>query len=117
MRIQLPLGTPAELALPIATGRQHPSRGLVLAPDQGFVAHALVNYTGNRFLDKRNAARAPAFTTIDAGIGFRTSRAEYRVDARNLTNRRDAVSESEFGDAQYYRMPAATFRTTVVVRY
>ena len=33
MRIQLPSGTPAELALPIATGQQHPSRGLVLAPD------------------------------------------------------------------------------------
>src|SRR3954471_16716412 len=34
MRIQLPSGTPAELALPIPDlGSQHPARGLVLAPD------------------------------------------------------------------------------------
>ena len=33
MRIQLPSGTPAELALPVAAGRQHPARGVVLAPD------------------------------------------------------------------------------------
>lgn len=72
---------------------------------------------GDRYLNKRNTALAPAFSTVGAGIGFRTSRAEYRVDLRNLTNRRDAVSESEFGDAQYYRMPAATFRTSIVVRY
>ena len=99
------------------SARHLASAGLVLLPDHGLVAHAVLNYTGDRYLDKRNASLAPAFSTVDAGIGYRTSRAEYRLDARNLTNRRDAVSESEFGDAQYYRMPAATFRTTVVVRY
>ena len=99
------------------SARQLASVGLILAPERGFVAHAAMNYTGDRFLNKRNTALVPAYSTVDAGFGYRTSRAEYRVDARNLTNRRDAVSESEFGDAQYYRMPAATFRTTVVVRY
>ena len=54
---------------------------------------------------------------FDAGIGYRTGRAEWRLDGRNLTNRRDAVSESEFGDAQYYRMPARTIQTGVAVRY
>jgi len=43
--------------------------------------------------------------------------AEIRVDGRNLTDRRDAVSESEFGDAQYYRMPARTIRASVAVKY
>ena len=33
MRIQLPSGTPAELALPVAAGIQHPARGVALAPD------------------------------------------------------------------------------------
>jgi iron complex outermembrane recepter protein len=42
---------------------------------------------------------------------------ELRVDGRNLTNRRDAISESEFGDAQYYRMPARTIQTGISVRY
>jgi iron complex outermembrane recepter protein len=99
------------------SARHLASAGLVLAPDLGLVAHAIVNYSGDRYLNKRNTALAPAFSTVDAGVGFRTRRAEYRIDARNLTNRRDAVAESEFGDAQYYRMPAATFRTSIVFRY
>ena len=44
-------------------------------------------------------------------------RVEWRLDGRNLSDRRDAVSESEFGDAQYYRMPARTIQTGVVVKY
>lgn len=93
------------------------SAGLTLSPEQGFIAHASMNYTGNRYLNKRNSALVPAFSTIDAGVGFRTAKAEFRVDGRNLGNRRDAVSESEFGDAQYYRMTARTVRAGVVVKY
>ena len=99
------------------SARQLLSGGLVLSPALGFIGSVSVNYTGDRYLNKRNTALAPAFSTIDAGIGYRTARAEFRLDARNLSDRRDAVSESEFGDAQYYRMPARTIRTTVVVRY
>ena len=93
------------------------SAGLLLAPERGFIANVNMNYSGDRYLNKRNTALAPAFTTFDAAVGFRTGKAEFRIDGRNLTNERDAISESEFGDAQYYRMPAATFRTSVVVRY
>ena len=99
------------------SARHLASAGLVFAPALGFTAHAEANYSGDRYLNKRNTALVPTFTTIDAGIGFRANRAEFRLEGRNLTNRRDAVSESEFGDAQYYRMPAATFRTSVVMRY
>lgn len=80
-------------------------------------ANANVNYTGDRFLNKRNTALAPGFTTLDAGIGYRMSRIEVRLDARNLTDRRDAVAESEFGDAQFYRMPARTVQAGVSLRY
>jgi iron complex outermembrane receptor protein len=99
------------------SARHIASAGLTLAPERGFLANAVVNYTGDRYLNKRNTALVPAFTTIDAGVGYRTSRVELRIDGRNLGNRRDAVSESEFGDAQYYRMPARTIQTGVVVRY
>jgi len=54
---------------------------------------------------------------LDAGVGYRIRRAEFRLDGRNLSNRRDAVSESEFGDAQYYRMPARTLLAGVVLQY
>ena len=76
-----------------------------------------MNYTGDHYLNMRNTALAPAYTTVNAGIGYRVDRAEMRIDGRNLGDRRDAVAESEFGDAQYYRMPARSFRAGVAWRY
>jgi outer membrane receptor protein involved in Fe transport len=99
------------------SARQLFSAGVTLAPDQGFLANAAINYTGDRYLNMRNTALAPAFSTIDLGIGYRTDRVELRLDGRNLGDRRDAVSESEFGDAQYYRMTARSIRAGVVVKY
>ena len=43
---------------------------------------------------------------LNVGVGYRLTRYEVRLDGRNLGDRRDPVSESELGDAQYYRMPA-----------
>ena len=99
------------------SARHLASAGLTFAPESGLLAHASVNYTGDRYLNMRNTALAPAFATIDAGVGYRASRAELRLDGRNLSNRRDAVAESEFGDAQYYRMTARTIQTGVVLSY
>jgi outer membrane receptor protein involved in Fe transport len=99
------------------SARQLASAGLTFAPDRGLIAHANVNYSGDRFLNKRNSALAPSFSTVDAGVGYRLDWAELRIDGRNLGDRRDAVSESEFGDAQYYRMPARTITAGVVFRY
>lgn len=93
------------------------SVGLSRAPATGFLVTGTVNYVGNRYLDKRNRALAPGFATFDAGIGFRTERAEFRVDGRNLGDRRDPVSESEFGDAQYYRMTSRTIRAGITLKY
>ena len=93
------------------------SMGVSLAPEEGFIASAGVNYTGDRFMNMRNSAPLPGFSTFDAGVGYRTGRWEFRVDGRNLGNSRAVVSESEFGDAQYYRMTAQTFRAGVVMKY
>jgi outer membrane receptor protein involved in Fe transport len=81
------------------------------------VESATLNYSGDRYLNKRNTALAEAYTTIDAGVGYRMNDWEFRVDGRNLGDRRDAVAESEFGDAQYYRMPARSIRAGIAVRY
>ncbi|MEO7457210.1 MAG: TonB-dependent receptor [Gemmatimonadaceae bacterium] len=99
------------------SARQLASAGLTYAPERGLVLTASMNYSGDRYLNKRNSALAAAFTTIDAGVGYRMNAWEVRVDGRNLGDRRDAVSESEFGDAQYYLMPARTIRAGVSVRY
>ncbi len=112
-------GTPTQLAGKRVemSPRQLASAGLTLSPVTGLIGSVSVNYTGDRYLNKRNSALAPAFSTVDAGIGYRTLRMEYRLDGKNLGNRRDAVSESEFGDAQYYRMTARAIRVSVGVNY
>ena len=77
---------------------------LYYVPIRGFLGGVSMNYTGSRFLDKRNRVLAEGFPTFDLSAGYRTPRWEIRVDARNLADRRDPVAESELGDAQYYLM-------------
>ena len=78
--------------------------GLYYTPERGFLGGVTMNYTGSRFLDKRNGALAEGFATVGVNAGYRTPRWEVRADALNLGNRRDPVAQSEFGDAQYYLM-------------
>jgi outer membrane receptor protein involved in Fe transport len=85
---------------------------VLYSPVSGFNATATWNYVGERFLNKRNTALAKAFSTLSAGVGYRFSRFEVRVDGTNLSDERDPIAESELGDAQYYRMPARAYRLT-----
>jgi outer membrane receptor protein involved in Fe transport len=80
------------------------SAGLMYTPNHGILGGVSLNYTGSRYLNKRNTALADGFVTVDLSAGYRTPRWEVRVDARNIGDRRDPVSESELGDAQYYLM-------------
>jgi outer membrane receptor protein involved in Fe transport len=93
------------------------SGGVVYAPSVGPTASLVVNYTGSRYLNRRNTALAEGFATIDVGVGYRLKRWDVRIDGRNLSDRRDPVSESELGDAQYYRMPARRAVATVGARF
>lgn len=85
---------------------------LTFAPESGLNANVLFNYVGKRFLNKRNTAPASAYRTWAAGVGYRFGAGEFRVDGRNLTNKRPPVTESELGDSQYYRQPARTYEVT-----
>jgi outer membrane receptor protein involved in Fe transport len=82
------------------------SAGLIYTPASGLTLNAAANYVGERYLTKRNTARAEPYTTWAAGIGWRLNRGELRLDGRNLSNERPPVAESELGDAQYYRLGA-----------
>ena len=93
------------------------SAGAIVAPDSGVVGNVIVKYVGNRYLNKRNTALAPGFATVDIGVGYRFDRYELRLDGRNLGDARDPVSESELGDAQYYRMPARRWDVTFGARF
>jgi Outer membrane receptor proteins, mostly Fe transport len=85
------------------------SAGLLFAPKSGLNANASLNYAGDRWLNQRNTAPAKPYTTWSAGIGYRMSRGELRLDGQNLTNVRPPIAESELGDAQYYLLPARSF--------
>ena len=99
------------------SARHLASVGLILAPSAGIIGDVIVKYVGDRFLDKRNRALAPGFGTIDLGLGYRHDRYEVRLDGRNLGDRRDAVAESELGDAKYYRMTARRADPTFGIRF
>ena len=84
---------------------------------QGLFGSAEMNYVGSRYLNKRNTALAGQYATLGLLVGYRHGRYEVRVSGRNLTDRRDPVSESELGDAQYYRMFPRRFDAAATVRF
>jgi outer membrane receptor protein involved in Fe transport len=93
------------------------SGGLVWMPKRGFLATVDGNYLSSFYLNKRNTALADGYFTWSASAGYRTEKLEFRVAGRNLNDRRDPVSESELGDAQYYRLEARRFDATVSIRF
>jgi iron complex outermembrane receptor protein len=93
------------------------SAGLLRAPDHGVLGGVQFNWVGSRYLNKRNTALADAYGTVSASLGYRANKWEFRVDGRNLNDARDPVSESELGDAQYYRMTARRFDVSVARRF
>jgi iron complex outermembrane receptor protein len=91
--------------------------GLTWAPAHGFRFWSTVNYVGERFLNKRNTAIAPAYATWSAGLGYRFGAWELQVAGSNINNSRAPVAESEFGDAQYYVLPGRSLSAGVVARF
>ena len=84
---------------------------------QGIFASGELSYVGSRYLNKRNTALADHYATLLALVGYRHGRYEVRVSGRNLTDRRDAVAESELGDAQYYRLFPRRFDLAAIVHF
>ena len=99
------------------SARHLASAELLYAPSQGLTGFVLADYVGERFLNKRNTALAPDYTTWSAGLGYRFGTWEVRLTSENLGDTRPAVAESELGDAQYYRLPARSFRLGLSSRF
>lgn len=113
--VQLFDGVPTQLAgkrLEMAP-QELGALGVSYLPQRGLSAWATWNYVGERYLNKRNTALAPAFDTYSAGIGWRLEAWRFSVIGENLTDERDPVAESEFGDAQYYRQTARSYELRV----
>jgi len=93
--------------------RQLAASGFFYRPARGFQASTIVQHVGERWLNQRNSALAPGYTTWSAGLGYRWEHFEIRADGQNLNDTRPPVSESELGDAQYYRLPARRIVVTL----
>ncbi len=93
------------------------SCGVVYAPRHGLIANAGLNVVGDRYLNKRNTALADAYATFGGGIGYRAEHWDLRLDAQNLNDTRPPVSESELGDAQYYRLTPRRIAVSTVFRF
>jgi iron complex outermembrane receptor protein len=93
------------------------STGIICAPSNGILALMEVRYVGSRYLNKRNTALAPGYTTLALGAGYRTHGWELRVDARNVTDTRPPVAESELGDSQYYILPSRRIDLSFTKRF
>ncbi len=91
--------------------------GFLYAPAKGFTGSFELNYTGGVYLNKRNTAPVGGYTTLAAGLGYRTGTWEFRLDGQNLTDRRNPVAESELGDAQYYLLPGRSVRASIRMRF
>jgi iron complex outermembrane recepter protein len=91
--------------------------GFIYYPTSGIIGWATVNYTGSRFLDPENTALVPSYSTVAAGVGYRFAAWELRFDGWNLNNARPAISASELGDDQFYRLMGRSFRGTAVFRF
>ena len=92
--------------------RQQAGFGLVYAPAAGFNGSVVAGYTGSRFLNKSNSVAVGGYTSVDATLGYRAGKYDWRLNGYNLGDRRDAVAESDLqeavsvtGTAGYYRLP------------
>jgi iron complex outermembrane receptor protein len=92
------------------------SLGVTWHPTHGLRFWGAMNYVGERYMNKRNTALARDYTALSAGTGYRFDRFELRLDGTNLTDERDPVSESELGEAQFYRLPGRFYRLALVWR-
>ena len=102
---------PIQLAgnrLPMSA-RHMASTGFNYAPQSAWQGWAQANYVGSRSLNEENDAFADAYITCDAGVGYRLAKDWLvRLDAWNIGDVRDPVSQSELGDGQLYVMRART---------
>jgi outer membrane receptor protein involved in Fe transport len=73
--------------------------GLLYLPANGFNAAIIDNFTGGRFLNKKNTGPLHSYSTLDAHLGYHfAGGVDVALDASNLGDARDAVSESEYSE-------------------
>lgn len=91
--------------------------GLDWAPLPGLDIALTGSRVGNRWLNARNTARVSDYSTWDASVRYTRGDWSFHLTGSNLSDRREATSESELGDASYYLTPARTWWGGVDYRF
>ncbi len=87
--------------------------GLVYHPVLGLHGSVVWNYIGSQYLNKRNTALAPSYSTWDVTLGWRLEHWDFTLAGYNLGDERPPVAESELGEGQYYRLPGRSIEMFV----
>ena len=91
--------------------------GAIYSAPSGLGGSLLLSYVGQRWLDLENTASARAYLALDASLSYAAGRYSFSLVGSNLTDRRDAVSASEFGDQSFYRLPGRKIMVGVQTRF
>jgi outer membrane receptor protein involved in Fe transport len=112
-------GAPVQLAgrQQVLTPSVRVGGGLLYAPERGWRGSLTGNWIARHWLNNLNTFEAPAYAVVDASVGYRFERFTVAVLASNLGDRRDAVQLSEFGEGQFYRLPARRIDATLTWHY
>ncbi len=78
-------------------------------PALGTHAALSLNYTGRRYLDRLNQSLVGGYSMLEGKLGYRARWVGLLFKVSNLTNRREPVEESEFGDEAFYRLAPRKF--------
>ena len=97
----------------VLTPRWRAGAGVTYAPRLGLTAGLTASWTGQRWLNRLNTVPTPAYTVVDASLGWRFEGFAVQFTVSNLGNRRDPVAQSELGDDQFYRLPARRMMAAV----
>jgi iron complex outermembrane receptor protein len=73
--------------------------GLLFGQPKGTTASIVMTYVGDRYLNKSNSVRVGGYTTLDAAVGVQLGKFSVRLAGYNLTDRRDATSESDLHES------------------
>nr|WP_240954264.1 TonB-dependent receptor [Solimonas marina] len=93
------------------------SAGLMYEGATGLFGNVMMNYVGARELDEDNSGKAGAYKTVDARLGYRRGAWTLALTGRNLSDRRDLVSQSEFSEVTTTEAPETQPAEGVTAHY
>ena len=91
--------------------------GVIVGEGEALHASLQYSYVGERFLNKRNTAKAGDYETFDASIGYDHGHWSLQLIGANLRDKRPPISESELGDSQYYLLPGRHIEADIAYHF